>query len=430
MRERREVKQFLYKKIILKMVFTCFVIVLCVLQFAFVSFAEVPETEISSNESRYDESDSSSVIQGEITAQDIQESSDTFYEESIDELIDDLDFEEMEDFLSGLDTETPMSFVDIMKTLISEKGQIDKSWFFSQIWSLLALELKESKPIFIQILVMSVAFALLNNFALVFKNSQIHKNCFFIFYLALITLLMKSYLISSQLLTGVMDNLIGFMQALIPAFCMSLAFTTAVSSAAVFYQMILVVIYLIERILVYIVIPGIHIYVVLVMLNSLTEEEMLTGITELLQKGITWCLRLMIGAVTGINVLQNLLVPAIDSLKNTAVTKAVNAIPGIGNAANAVASMFLGSAVVIKNGIGVTAIIVLLLITLAPLVKMAFLTVLYKVTGALVQPVADKRVCACINGVGDGVKMLLHVLVTALLMFMISIAMVTASIRT
>lgn len=369
------------------------------------------------------------IIQGEIIPKEVIESGEQIYEESLDELMESLDFAEINDFLENVDTGAELNFLDLMKTLIAQNGQVDKGWFFSQVWSILASELKASKPIFVQILIMCVAFALLNNFAMVFKNSQIHQTCFFIYYMALITLLMKSYLISSQLLTSVMDSLIEFMQALIPAFCMSLAFTTAVSTATVFYQVILVIIYLIERVLVYILLPGVHIYVVLMMLNLLTEEKMISGITDLIKKVISWSLKIMVGAITGINILQNLIAPAIDSLKNTAVTKALGAIPGIGGAANAVTNMFLGSAVVIKNGIGVTALVILLILALAPLVKLAFLTFLYKLTGAVVQPVADKRVCGCIDGVGEGVKLLLQILGTALLMFMISIAMVTASVR-
>lgn len=369
------------------------------------------------------------VIHGIITPKEAMDAGEELYESSIDELMENLDFAEVNDFLAELDTEVEWTFSDLLRTMIDQEGQMDKGWFFSQVWKIFASELTQSKPIFVQILIMCVAFALLNNFAMVFKNSQIHQTCFYIYYLALITLLMKSYLIASGLLTQVMEQLVEFMQALIPAFCMALSFATALSSAAVFYQVILVVIYLIQRVLLYIIVPAIHIYVVLMMLNLLTEENMLSGITELLKKLISWSLKLMVGAITGINLLQNLMAPAIDSLKNTAVTKALGAIPGIGGAANAVTSMFLGSAIVIKNGVGVAALVVLLILAMAPIVKLAVLTILYKLTGAIVQPVADKRVCGCITGVGEGVKLLLQVLGSALLMFMISIAMVTASVR-
>lgn len=364
-----------------------------------------------------------------MSVENIQTEGDTIYAESVEELLGNLDFSEIDTFLNSVQIDAPMSFGELVRTLILEHGQVDKGWFFSQIWSLIAQELQESRPIFIQILVMCVAFGLLHNFAMVFKNSQIHKSCFFVFYLALITLLMKSYLISSQLLVEVMEVLTNFMQALIPAFCMALSFATAISSATVFYQVIILAVYLIEQILVFVVLPAIHIYVVLSMLNLLTEEQLISGITDLLKKGITWVLRLMIGGITGINLLQNLIAPAVDSLKNTAVTKAISAIPGVGSAANALTSMFLGSAVVIKNGVGVAAIVILLLLVMAPVIKLALLTFLYKLVGAVVQPIADKRVCECITSVGEGAKLLLHVLVTALMMFMVSIAMVTASVR-
>ena len=137
----------------------------------------------------------------------------------------------------------------------------------------------------------------------------------------------------------------------------------------------------------------------------------------------------MVAAVAGINIIQNLIAPALDGLKNTAVTKALNMIPGIGGSANAVTSMFLGSAAVIKNGIGAAALIILLILCLGPVIKVAVLMLLYKLTGALVQPISDKRVCGCISSVGDGAALLLQVLVTAMMMFMVTIAIVTAAVK-
>ena len=155
---------------------------------------------------------------------------------------------------------------------------------------------------------------------------------------------------------------------------------------------------------------------------------MISHLTKLLRKIICWSLRIMVAAVAGINIIQNLIAPALDGLKNTAVTKALNMIPGIGGSANAVTSMFLGSAAVIKNGIGAAALIILLILCLGPVIKVAVLMLLYKLTGALVQPISDKRVCGCISSVGDGAA-LLQVLVTAMMMFMVTIAIVTAAVK-
>ena len=137
----------------------------------------------------------------------------------------------------------------------------------------------------------------------------------------------------------------------------------------------------------------------------------------------------MVAAITGMNVLQSLIAPALDGLKHTAITKTLNMLPGLGGSASAVTSMFLGSAVVIKNGIGVAALLILLILCMGPLIKMGVLTLLYKLAGAVVEPISDKRVCNCISSVGEGAGLLVKVLFSAMMMFMVTIAIVTAAVR-
>ena len=282
-------------------------------------------------------------------------------------MLENFDFSEIEAFLSGQESTGSISFRSLLQQILSQE-EVDKQELFGALWHLIAGELTDGKTIFVQLLILCAAFAILHNFASVFPNSQIHTASFYMFFLALITLLMRSYVLVHQILTEVLGNLVDFMEALIPAFCLALMFSSAASTAAVVYQIIVAVIYLIERILLYLVVPGVHIFVVLQMLNHMTGEVMISKITSLLKRIITWGLRIMVAAITGMNILQSLIAPALDGLKHTAVTKTLNMIPGLGGSASAVTSMFLGSAVVIKNGIGVAALVRLLILCLGPLI--------------------------------------------------------------
>lgn len=351
------------------------------------------------------------------------------YEKSLEEWTEQLDLSEVEQFLKEADPGIEVEFQTLFHELIQEHGQLDAGWLISGIWDFFTYELRESRTLFVQILLLCIAFAVLNNFAAAFKNGQIHQTCFFLYYLSLITLVMRSYAISARLLTRVMESLVGFMQVLTPAFCITLSGSGAFTSATVFYQGILLITDLIQRILLYLILPGIHIYVLLQVMNCLTKEQMLGNMTSLVKKVISWSLKVLVGAVAGIHLMQNLMAPAVDHLKYTAMTKALGIIPGAGDAADAVSSLFLGSALIIKNGLGITALVVLLILSMSPLVKLTVLILLYKLTGALIQPVADKRVCGCMDGVGEGMFLLLKVLVTGMLMFMIAIAMAVASVR-
>ena len=79
-------------------------------------------------------------------------------------------------------------------------------------------------------------------------------------------------------------------------------------------------------------------------------------------KATGWVLKTILAVVIGFNTLQGIISPVIDSLKSTAFSRVAEMIPGIGNIAGSVTDVLLGSAVLIKNGIGAVALIVILLL--------------------------------------------------------------------
>lgn len=91
------------------------------------------------------------------------------------------------------------------------------------------------------------------------------------------------------------------------------------------------------------------------------------------------------------------------------------------------AEVVLGTAVLIKNGIGAAGTVVCLAICLIPLVQMAAVTLMYKVTAAMIQPISDKRIVGSISSVADGSQILLRIVFTSGVLFLLTIAVVTAT---
>lgn len=145
---------------------------------------------------------------------------------------------------------------------------------------------------------------------------------------------------------------------------MTMVFCSQKVTAVGFYQLSLIVIYLIDRVLLYIVIPAIHVYVVLQMLNCMTEEKLISRMTVLLKRGLIWVMRLLLAGVTGMNVIERMIAPSVDNLKKMSVTQTISMLPGLGNTAQAVGNILLCPAVVIRNGIGTAAMIVLVCLAL------------------------------------------------------------------
>ena len=149
--------------------------------------------------------------------------------------------------------------------------------------------------------------------------------------------------------------------------------------------------------------------------------------TSLIKSGILWIIKFLFTIVIGINVVQNLLTPVIDTFKSGMIAKTAGMMPGLGTSINAVTEIMVGSGIIIKNGIGMAAVVVLLILCAGPLLKIWVMAFLYKLLAAMMQPVADKRMIGCIAGAGEGGNLLCKVVVTTTVMFLVTIAMVTAA---
>ena len=88
--------------------------------------------------------------------------------------------------------------------------------------------------------------------------------------------------------------------------------------------------------------------------------------------------------------------------------------------------VLLGSAMLIKNGVGAAALVVLIMLCLIPLTKLAVIMCAYYVLAAVLQPVSDERITDCLSGMGNGVRLLLKTVFTMLVLFLLSIALTTA----
>ncbi len=107
----------------------------------------------------------------------------------------------------------------------------------------------------------------------------------------------------------------------------------------------------------------------LVVLSGVWEEGRLSAMMELVEKSLSWILKFCLGTVTGLGVLQSMVAPALDAWKRTAAQKAIAAIPGLGDLAEGTAQVLLGSAVLVKNSLGMFVGILLAVLLVVPLLK-------------------------------------------------------------
>ena len=337
------------------------------------------------------------------------------------------EFSEIEDLLDDIFPEKKTDFQDLIKKMLSGQTEPSLQVIGEMISDQFFYEWKSSKAGMVHILLIVIVAAVFTNFSNVFQNQQISEISFYVLYLLLITIGLNSFRILIVSASENLERLIGFMKVLGPVYFLAVAFAAGSSTSILFYNLVLLLIYLVELVILNFLIPFVQVYIVVKVMNNLSEEDYLSKFAELCETVIAWTLKTLLAGVTGVNIIQGLLSPAIDSLKRSVVGRSAEAIPVVGDAIGGVTEVMLGTAVLIKNGIGVAGALVCIGICLVPIIQMAVVTLLYKLIAAMIQPVSDKRIVGCISSIADGSQMLLRIIFTTGVLFLLTIAVVTST---
>ncbi len=349
-------------------------------------------------------------------------------QEKIEEaILSEFDFDEIEQSLQEMFPDEKIEFGDVVTALMSGDAEEAGGVLLDFLSDVVSYEFRYNWHNLVYILLIAIAAAVFSNFSGAFRNRQISDISFYVLYMLLITLCLTSFQTAAQGLEERLDSVVEFMRVLCPSYFLAVAFASGSVTSVFFYNVILLLIYVVELVIIRFVLPVIHIYIMIRVLGNLTGEDFLSESAELMHKVAAWILKTLLACVIGVNVVQGLLAPAIDTLKRSALTRTAEALPWVGNAMGGAAEIFLGTAVLIKNGIGMAGAVIAVLICLGPIVQLALMALMYKVAAALVQPVSDKRITACISGVSEGYELLVRVIFTVGLLFLLTIAVVAAS---
>lgn len=345
--------------------------------------------------------------------------------------MEELDFSELDDLSADElfpDAREKICFSGIVEQLLTEGVKnFDYSLLLGWVRDVLFYEFEVNRDLLVEIVLLAVGFSVLKNFSGAFRAAYISEICFLMVYCILAVLLLKSFTVYRGIVEAALYQSVDFMRALVPALSISMVFSTGAESAAGFYQIAFLVIYLIQWLFLKILLPLIQIYVLLVLCNHFFEDEKFENLTELLKGAASWGMKSAGLLVLGMNVVQSLIAPAKDRLMSGTASRFASMIPGVGNALSGVGELLLGSGILIKNCVGVAALLFLLALGMVPVLKLWCISLLYKLAAAVVEPAADKRIAGCLKGMAEGGFLYLKLVVYCLVLLLVTIALATAA---
>lgn len=327
-------------------------------------------------------------------------------QEAGDTLLDDRKIDIKEIFSRMIQGEDPLSAAELEK-------QIEAIfWEFTDSATLLLRQI-------LLLLLFSAAFRVLSD---IVQDTRISEAGFYILFMLLATLLIRDFSAETENIGILLQELCAFMQVASAACSLAMVSAGEVTSAAFFIQGLMLLVTLTQWLIGKVFLPVTQCGVLLSIFDQISEKKLLSNLGELMEKGVLWGMKTAIAAVTGVQILRNMLAPALDTLKRSALGKAAQAIPGIGSMVGSAAEVLLASAVLIKSCLGIVILLVIVMAGVSPLLHMALKCAVFYLAAAFGQPVADPRIVGCIRAVARGYAICLKILSGTLLLFFLAVA--------
>lgn len=340
------------------------------------------------------------------------------------------DFEEIDSDIKQIESKynenVDCSIEEILNHLLRGNVDIAIRKAFEGVYYGLIKELDVNRYLLIQLVLLLILSALFRNYSTVIKISYVGEQGFYLSYLMVLAILIQSFRLAYEIGEETVCYIKDLMNCLLPAFCLSLLFCSGFLTYQMVNTMFLGMIDFTQNVLLTVILPFIRLYFYIVIFNQINKEDRFSKLAGLIKQGIQFVLKLILTSTIGLNVVKSMLVPVYENSKFHLLEKGLSMIPG-GSNFTGLGSILIGAGILIKNSVGITIVLVLLVLTSIPILKIFLFFLSYKLIIVFVQPICDKRILVGIQGICDSLELLLRASATSTVLSILSVAIVIIS---
>lgn len=341
-------------------------------------------------------------------------------ETSPDSIINEYDYSKIDETIDEY-TDYHMDFKKLIQDIIGNNGTDFKvKNYINKIVDMLMA----NKKAMVQIIIIGVLSAVLKTFSMGTGLKQLNETSQMVLSITLISILMAVFAGAVLTVADVFDALIQFYKSICPIFFPVVVVAGGSVSAAAYYQIVIMMIGVVNIVFKNILLKLNSVYMLFGIADSLMEEKHYSKACELVHGIIKYVSKTTLVVLLGLNGIKGMIIPFLDSEKNNILYRTLSVIPGVGNTAMAVSKTILGAGTIVKNSIGVAAILAIIMLSAVPLLKLIVLVVLYKIIAALIEPVAEKSVVVAVNHCSKAIGNLLQMLIITIALLIITIGMI------
>lgn len=304
-------------------------------------------------------------------------------------------------------------------------GKIDNEKIVKSILGLFGKEIVSSITVLGSIIIIIVIHSILKNISEGLENKSIAQITYYVQYILIVTLIMTNF---AQIITMVKDsvqNLVGFMDCLIPILITLMVTTGSIVSANLLQPIILFIVTFIGNFMNAIILPLVLVSTALGIVSKISDRIQIDKLSKFFKSSVVWILGVVLTLFVGIVSVEGSLSSSVDGITAKTTKAAVSSfIPVVGKILGDAVDTVIGCSSILKNAVGIVGVIIIIGICVIPIVKLTVLMIIYYLGAAICQPIADEKIIKLLDQMGDTFKTLLAILCSISVMFIIGVTLV------
>jgi stage III sporulation protein AE len=343
--------------------------------------------------------------------------------------LDNLNIDQWNEYIKGIGNYQENIFINMdAKEMIVKilNGDFEFDWkeIFQSIGKILFREISYSLSLVIKILAIAIITGALGNFKTSFSNSSVGELAWIISYIMIIILVIQSVTIALDTGKNAIDQMTSFMSLIFPVLLALLIGMGGIASSSILQPATVILSNVTGIFLRNVMIPLIFLSTILILVSNINENISLGGLSKLIKNACGWTLGIIFTIFVGVISIQGILAASFDGVSIRTTKYAIEAfVPVVGKMFSQTVDMVIGCSLILKNAVGVVGLIIAAAICLYPALKIISLIAIYKLCGALLEPISDKRVVTCMNEIAGVLSMLFITVAGIAIMFFMTIAL-------
>ena len=177
-----------------------------------------------------------------------------------------------------------------------------------------------------------------------------------------------------------------------------------------------------------VVLPGFFVCIALTIVGHINENIKLGKMVKTVRSAIGWCVSFLFGLLGAITTARGIAGAGNDSLAIRGAKYALSGyVPIVGNYLKDGFDIVVSSCILVKNAIGVTAVLSLIMIVVSPLIKILLSIFTLRLTASFAEPFGDSKIPTMLYELSDCLKLLVVLLLCAAFTLFILVMLIILS---